>query len=185
PPIAKWAITHDLSKETFSAAYIPVAEWRNPVGDGAIVNVGGSLLLTWEGMYTENAPAGTVDVAVARMDASTGFAELLYSTTLTNPAEGGELLWPGISDAPPVEIRNAWGATGVRMDEGDTLRFTLRLRGDEADPALWALLDDQSTSITLTSVVPEPEQFILLTLGLGVLAMRLRRRNGLTNRAGR
>lgn len=172
PPIAKWAMTHDLSKVTLSAAYVPVVEWQNPVGDGAIINVGGSLLVSWEGIYNENSPAGAVDIAVARMDASAGSAELLYSTTLTNPAEGGPLLWP---DIPPPEIRNTWGVGGLRMDEGDTLRFSLRMRGDEIDPPLWALLDDQSTTITLVSKVPEPEQYILLALGLGVLAARLRR----------
>jgi hypothetical protein len=176
PPIGKWAMTHDLSAETMSAIHVPVVEWRNPVGDGAIINVRGSLPVTWQGMYPENSPPATVDVAVARMDASTGSFDLLYSATLTNPFEGGTLLWPGVPDAPVAEIKSPLNLTGVHMDEGDTLRFTLRMRGDEADPPLWALLGDHA-DITLTSVsaVPEPEQYALLALGLGLLALRLRR----------
>lgn len=43
PPIDRFSMAHDLTAHTLSSNYIPVIEWRNPVGNGAIVNVGGSL----------------------------------------------------------------------------------------------------------------------------------------------
>ncbi|SOD40077.1 PEP-CTERM sorting domain-containing protein [Nitrosovibrio sp. Nv4] len=177
PPIGKSAMVHDLTAHTMSSEYMPVVEWRNPVGDGAIVDVGGSLKATWEGHYTDNSPMGLVDIAVARLDASEGSFELLYSATLANPTEGGAL-------SSFSTITQPLGISDVRLDEGDTLRFTARLRGDEHTTPFWLLLDDQGTDIRLVSSVPEPEQFILLALGLGVLAARLRRKD-LTGRAMR
>ncbi|SOD40078.1 PEP-CTERM sorting domain-containing protein [Nitrosovibrio sp. Nv4] len=177
PLIGKWSLAHSLTEYIQSAEYMPVVEWRNPVGDGAIVDVGGSLKATWEGHYTDNSPMGLVDIAVARLDASEGSFELLYSATLANPTEGGAL-------SSFSTITQPLGISDVRLDEGDTLRFTARLRGDEHTTPFWLLLDDQGTDIRLVSSVPEPEQFILLALGLGVLAARLRRKD-LTGRAMR
>ncbi|SEP35770.1 PEP-CTERM sorting domain-containing protein [Nitrosovibrio sp. Nv6] len=177
PLIDKWSMAHSLTEYIRSAEYMPVVEWRNPVGDGAIVDVGGSLKATWEGHYTDNSPMGLVDIAVARLDASEGSFELLYSTTLSNPTEGSAL-------SSFSTITQPLGISDVRLDEGDTLRFTARLRGDEHTTPFWLLLHDEGTDIRLVSSVPEPEQFILLALGLGVLAVRLRGRN-LTDRARR
>ncbi|MEP6878790.1 MAG: hypothetical protein ABI865_08055 [Nitrosospira sp.] len=175
PPIGKWAMIHDMTAHTKSSQYMPVVEWHNPVGNGAIVNVGGSFKVSWEGQYASNSPVGLVDIAIARLDASTGSIDLLYSATLVNPTEGDAL-------SSFSTLTQPWNVSGLRLDEGDALRFTVRIRGDEHTTPFWVSLDDQSLSnIKLVSIVPEPEQFILLALGLGVLAVRLRR-YGLTDR---
>lgn len=146
PPISKWTMIHDVSERTKSAKYMPVVEWRNPVGDGAIINVGGFFKLSWKGYYTDNSPDGLVDVAVALKNASTGSIDLLYSATLANPSEGGALSsFSAITTEP-------WKISNLHLDKDDALRFTVRLRSDEDTTPFWIMLDDQSTSIELVGI---------------------------------
>lgn len=160
PPIMQDRIIHNLHTTTYDG--VPVVSWINPMGDGVLVDVGGSLRLRWSGGGGLGFPVD-VDVVVAVEDASAGIVTPLFSGTFSKPTG-----LPSINDELVIPI----GVTGsVALDTDDRIIVSHRAREAFGPIGMWATVFDE-VSITL---VPSPGAMALLGLA-GLLAGARRRR---------
>lgn len=168
PPVSQYTIFHDVSARTHSQGFTAAVDWLNPVGDGAIVNVSGTLNFKWEGAAgAVVSPLAPAEAVIAKYDAGQASFETLWSGRVENPNAG---LPFGTDAVVGVPLTFA----GLRFDEGDYLRFTLRLDMPETDPSLWLGMGD-SFVFRLVSVVPEVSTFQSLGSGLVLLWLILAR----------
>lgn len=161
PPIDRNRMFHDLSAKTLSSEYVPTIDWVNPAGNGAIVNIGGEFRFNWEGHFADGSPAAPVEAVIAKFDASAGKYEVIWSGEASNPTAGG-----GLSADSKVAIPLAF--SGLRFDEGDSLRFSFRGLSETSEVPLWVGAQD-AFFMRLVAVVPEPSEYILLAGGLALL----------------
>jgi hypothetical protein len=178
PPISRYGMFHDLSAKTLSYQYTSVIDWVNPVGNGAIVNFGGSFKFLWEGHFSSDSPAAPIEAVIARYDSSEDHYDVLWSGQSQNPTAGSAL-------SPDSKTSLAASMAGVRFDQGDWLRFSFRSTAGESQTPLWIAAED-AFLLRLVTVVPEPSESILLGAGsvllVAVLAGRRRREVSQTER---
>lgn len=158
PPIGRYAMWHDLSERTHSFKYTSAVDWLNPVGNGATVNISGNLVFLWQGHFATASPIGALEAVVTKFDSSTGEFFNLWTGSFTNPTVGAGLT-PASQVVAPIRI------VGLRLDEGDFIRYTFRASGDESAVPLWMGMRDE-VSMRLVSVVPEPSSLLLIFVGL-------------------
>lgn len=169
PPIDRYTMWHDVSASTHSYAYTSAIDWLNPVGDGAILNISGKLTFQWFGHFSDDSPLVPIEGVVVKYDASTDSFQTLWSGRVTNPTVGS-----AFSALSTVEVPITF--VGVRFDEGDYLRFTLRADTPESQVPMWLGMRD-GMYMRLVSVVPEPSIASMLLVGLAAVGLRCRRRS--------
>jgi hypothetical protein len=157
PPISADRLVHNLGAKNHEN--MPLVRWTNPAGDGALVDVAGSLRILWTGSDFIGAPTD-VDVAIGLYDASTGATGLLFSTTASKPSDG---LSVGDFIDLAVEI------SSIAMDAGDSI--IVSARGHDILPGHWIALHDAGMAMTL---VPGPGAAGFL-LGTAAFVSRRRR----------
>ena len=166
PPINRWGMAQDISKTYFSWDYAPIVKWVNPVGGIAILNLEGNPDVIWEG--AGGGPDLDIEVAIGlhHMDGTT---DLLYSNRFSNPN-------PAIDHKPFPSVVFPISMTGIRVGFGEELSFSARVDGGPLDTenTKWILFGDPF-KLTLVSVVPEPQFYIMLLAGLVVLTIGIRR----------
>jgi hypothetical protein len=158
PPIFQDRMTHNVHHT--SSASMPLVRWMNPIGDGTQVNLNGELNVIWSGDSYTGVPV-SVDVVIAMNDFSTGQTTPLLATTVDKP-----LAFASILDSTTIDV----DLTGVALDEGDSLLFSLRGQEDFEGVGRWVILQDN----VQISLVPAPGAFALLGLA-GVASLRRRR----------
>jgi len=168
PPINQYRLYQDMSDFTFSWDYMPVVDWINPVGDGAIVNIGGRVKFVWEGGYrTTGSPTAPIDAVLSKYDASSASYVDLWAGSYSNPTAGGALSSASLVDIP-VSI------AGVQFDQGDWLRISFKVLSGSDNGHLWIGMQD-ALVVRLVAVVPEPAESALLASGLVALAIGMKR----------
>ncbi len=155
PVVQNTKVTHNMTPAYFGD--IPVVRWLNPLGNGNLVDITGSLEIKWAGT-TNLTSVPNVDVALAKYDASTNLTTLLYSTTALKPTPGGAPETVTV----PVSLQ-------AMFDAGDSLVISHRAHASAS--AGWIATTDD---ITITQVIPAPGAMALLGLG-GLVAARRRR----------
>ena len=160
PPIFSNRMTHNVHEA--SAASMPLVRWMNPAGNGALVDIVGDLNVIWSGDGYVGEPVA-VDVVIAMADASTGLTTPLLATTVNKP-----LATPSILDSETINV----GLSGLTLDDGDSLVFSLRGQSQFQGSGRWVILEDD-VQISLTPI-PAPGAAILLGAS-GLVAMRRRR----------
>lgn len=158
PPIFHHRLTHNLLDTTY--ARVPVVQWVNPTGDGAAVDIAGSLRVVWTGPGFLGSPVD-VDVVLALHDASEGTTSPLFSTTLSKPIG---------SDTVGDQIILPISLNSVAFDADDSILVSMRGHDSFAPYGRWI---DMYDDLTIT-LVPAPGAAALL--GLAALTMGRRRR---------
>jgi len=156
PLMTDAVVTHH--NKAGSGQYVPVVSWLNPVGDATVVDLAGSLTLTWNA-GNGNAFPNDVEFVVAHNDISAGTITPLFSDTYVKPT-------PGISETESLDFDVA--VEGIMLDQGDSLVISHRASDDF--PYGWVNLTD-SYDITL---VPTPA--VASLLGLAGIGLTRRRR---------
>jgi hypothetical protein len=159
PPIFNNRMTHNIHSTAYSA--IPMMRWINPVGDNTVIDIAGTLDVTWSGHEFFGVPV-EVDVVIAVNDFSTGVTSVLVGETLSKATP-----FPSVGDSSVVDV----SLGQVVMDEGDSLIFSLRARDSFDGDGRWIVMQDNVT-ITLT---PTPGASVLLGIA-GLAAIRRRKR---------
>lgn len=161
PPMLRDRITHNLHSTTF--ADIPVVSWINPMGDGAQVTVGGSVVLRWSGKNGLGYPVD-VDVFVGLQNALSGLVTPLFSGTFAKPTGSASI---NEETVIPLNI-----STVLTVNTNDRIILTHRGRDPFGPLGMWVTLFDSGMTITL---VPTPGTAALLGLAGAALAVRRRR----------
>lgn len=159
PPVQQDRIIHNLHTSTY--ADIPVLSWINPLGDGAQINVDGSVRLRWTGNGGLGFPVD-VDFVVAKFDASAGTVSPLFSDTFSKPTPSATI---------EEEIIIQIGLSELVFDENDALVISHRGREAFGPMGMWVTVFDQGLNLSL---VPTPG--VATLLGLAGLALARRRR---------
>lgn len=159
PPILAGRMIHNVHASVYND--IPLVRWMNPVGDGAQVNLTGTLTLNWNGVDGLGRPVD-VDVVIAKYDASLGTTSILFSRTVAKPHP-----IPSVGDSVLMPI----SISGVSLDSGDSLIFTERGRSALSPQGAWVNLYDN----VVIRQVPAPGTAGLLAMA-GIVAGRRRRR---------
>lgn len=160
PPILAGRLIHNV--HTSAAQDVPLVRWQNPIGDGGVVDITGSLVINWNGNGGLGRPVD-VDVVIAKHDASANTTTVLFSTTVSKPNP-----FPSIGDSVllPVSI------TDVGVDQGDSVVITHRGRSALGPQGAWVNMYD---SLSIQQVVPAPGAAGILAMA-GLAAARRRRR---------
>jgi len=166
PPVNQWGMAHSISKTHFSADFVPIVKWVNPVDSVTILNIEGMPDIAWEG--TGGGPDLNVEVAIG-LHHRDGTSDLLYSNSFSNPD-------PLVDHRPFPKVAFPISLAGVRVGSGEELSFSARILGGPLDTedTKWIVFGDPF-KLTLVSVVPEPQFYIMLLAGLVVLAIGIRR----------
>ena len=136
---------------------MPMVRWLNPTGQVIELDITGTLRVVWANTDELSLP---VDVAIARVNLTTGDATPLYTLTLANTVTGSALLE---IDVP-----------AVAMASDDSLAITVRA-SRLAPRGTYIALHDDLLLVQDVSQIPEPGTLALLAMG-GVAALRRRRR---------
>lgn len=158
PPILPSRLVHNVAASVYND--VPLVRFRNPLGNGATVNINGSFQVAWNGLDGLGRP-NDVDVVIAKYSAALNDTILLYSSTVSKP-----LPFPSVGDSINLPIN----LVGVTLDDGDSLVISHRGRTALSPLGAWINLYD---NVTVTAV-PAPGAFGLLGAA-GVLAFRRRR----------
>ncbi len=159
PPIMQDRSIHNLHTSTY--ADIPVLSWINPLGEGTLIDITGSLRLRWSGGGGIGFPVD-VDVVLAVFNVGTQTTTPLLSQTYSKPTP-----MPTIEE----EITIPLNFLGLNFDTYDQLILTHRGRVSFGPLGLWVSIFDEEMNLTL---VPSPGTAALLGLA-GLAAMRRRR----------
>ncbi len=160
PPVMQDRIIHNLHTTTFQ--HTPVVSWVNPLGDGAEIEVTGSLTLRWTGSGGLGFPVD-VDVIIAFDDASSGQITPLFAGTYSKPNAG-----PSINDQVVIPIVLSGPVT---FDDGDALLVSHRGHSAFGPVGMWVTVFDD---VNLT-MVPSPGSLVLLAAAGLVIGFRRRR----------
>lgn len=156
PPVFGNFLTHNTGPANFGS--IPLVRWQNPAGDGAVLDMAGTLRVLWTGEDFVGAPT-EVDVIIAMFDASAQATSLLLATTVSKAHES---LSAGDWAEVPVTIQD------LALDAGDSILISARAHDVMAGH--WIDLHDDEMSMTL---VPAPAAGLIA--GAGLLVFRRRR----------
>lgn len=159
PPILPGRMIHNVVASEYNN--IPVVRWQNPLGNGGVVNLAGTLLVNWNGVNGLGRP-GDVDVVIAKYSAASNTTSLLFSSTVAKPNP-----FPSVGDSVLLPVN----LTNVHVDAGDSIMVTERGRTPLSPLGAWINLYD---GITINAV-PTPGAGALLGAA-GLLAARRRRR---------
>ncbi len=159
PPIFNNRMTHNIHVDAYQA--IPMMRWINPVGDNTVVDIAGTLGITWSGHEFFGVPVD-VDVVIALNDFSTGETTILLGETLTKSKP-----FPSVGDSTDINV----SLGQITLDEGDSLIFSIRGNSSFGGDGRWIIMED-NISITL---IPAPGASALMGLA-GLAALRRRRR---------
>jgi len=159
PPILPGRLIHNVAAAEW--ANIPMVRWMNPLGNGGVVSLSGTLLVNWNGVNGLGRP-DDVDVVIAKYSAATNSTSLLYSNTVSKPNP-----FPSVGDSRllPVNLSN------IVVNQGDSIIISHRGREGLAPLGGWINLYD---GVTITTV-PGPGTGAMLAAA-GLLAARRRRR---------
>lgn len=153
---------YQLVNDTYAGLHgvwtdIPVVRWLNPTGETIGLTVTGTLTVGWRKIDLASLP---VEVAIARVNLTSGASTLLYSATVDNPA--GSL---------SVNIPT------VVMGPDDSLVITPRVTraAEILDGTPYIAMRDDLVLIRNEWEIPEPAIMALLAMG-GLAALRRRRR---------
>jgi len=155
PLIDQNGLLHQLAASRFDSA--PVMRWQNPVGEGALIDIVGEFLVTWNSTGATK-PSVDDEIVVALDDASAGEIIPLFQTVASKPTPGGG----AESLVVPIDL------SAVAIDAGDSILITHR--GVDVDSG-WIDLHDQDVMITL---IPSPGSAGLL-VAAGLTFVRRRR----------
>lgn len=155
PPISADRMTHNLG--VLNHGNMPLVRWTNPVGDGALVKIGGSLITMWTGDGFVGAPTD-VDLVIGLFDASESSVSIIYQATLSKP-----LAFLSVGDS----VESVLDLAPVALDSGDSVLVTLRAQ--DVLPGRWVALHDSGLTLTL---VPGPGSAAILGLGALIAARR-------------
>ncbi len=159
PPIFNNRLTHNIYTTAYES--IPMMRWVNPVGDSTVVDIAGTLGVTWSGNDFFGVPV-EVDVVIAVNDFSAGVTTALLSDTLIKSTP-----FPSVGDSTIVEV----DLGQVVLDQGDSIIISLRARDSFDGDGRWIVMED---NVTIT-LVPTPGATALLGMA-GFAALRRRRR---------
>jgi MYXO-CTERM domain-containing protein len=159
PPILPGRLIHNVAAAEY--ANIPMVRWENPMGNGGVVNISGTLLVNWNGVSGLGRPDDD-DVVIAKFSASTNTTVALYSNTVSKPNP-----FPSVGDSVllPINLSN------ILMNQGDSIIITHRGQQSLSPLGAWINMYD---GLTITSV-PTPGAAGVLALA-GLAAARRRRR---------
>jgi hypothetical protein len=140
---------------------VPIVRWDNPSSVPLEVSLTSGP--DFQGLIHMWPPDTTVDIAIARTDASDGNSvHLLYSQTVVKTLPAGQHQW---FDLPSLDIDE------LDLDPGDDLLFSVRAREATTGYTWYSVMLNDDVNIT---VVPEPATLGLL--GSGALAILRRRK---------
>lgn len=171
PKINRTTLSNSRSLRWNSWEYQSLVRWINPVGDGTIVDITGSLRVDWAGWGVS--PDVDVDVIIGFKDFSSNTLTLLFERTVQNPT-------PGLPNPPFPRVIMPLGIHSLRMDAGDSLLVSLRAKTAPSELDSWIVMYDD-VKIRYVTTVPEPAQWSMFAGGLilvGVLARRSLRPSG-------
>jgi hypothetical protein len=130
----------------------PGVDWLNPVGQGVIVDITGSVQFDWE----QGAP-NAVDYVVVKQNFITNAKTLLYQTTVS-----------------PSGVRSrSISLPSVTLSANEGLLFTYRAQA--GSQGLYTQYD--SINVGLVQVLPEPASLSLCSLVSAAVLRRSRRRD--------
>jgi hypothetical protein len=158
PPILPSRLVHNVAASVHGD--VPMVRFRNPLGNGAAININGSFQIAWNGIDGLGRP-NDVDVVIAKFSAALNDTTLLFSSTVSKP-----LPFPSVGDSINIPIN----LSGITLDDGDSIVISHRGRTPLAPLGAWINLYDNVT----VSAIPAPGSFGLLGAA-GILAFRRRR----------
>jgi len=157
PLVQPRRLVHNVLADPFP--YQPLVRWINPVGDGATVDIDGTLTVLWDGLGGYGKP-NDIDVVIA-LEPSGRSITTLFADTLAKPTD--EISYLESVDIP-IHL------PGIVFNEGDSLIISLRSHDSYSPYGAWnALYDD----LTIT-LVPAPGAAGVLIAGGLVLTQRRR-----------
>ena len=159
PPISSSRLVHNVAAAEYDSA--PMVRWLNPLGNGGLVNIAGTLLLNWDGQNGLGRP-DDVDIVIAKYSAASNTTAAIFSATRSKPNPV-----PSVGDSViiPIALGN------ISVNQGDSILISERAHDSLFPLGAWINLYD---GLTITSV-PAPGAGALLGAA-GLLAARRRRR---------
>ena len=158
PPVLPSRLVHNVAAAVYND--VPMVRFHNPLGNGASLNINGTLQIAWNGVDGLGRP-NDVDVVIAKFDSALNSTTLLYSNTVVKP-----LPFPSVGDSLNLPIN----ITGVTLNQGDSIILSHRGRTPLAPLGAWINMYDNVTF----NLVPAPATAMLLGFG-GLVSLRRRR----------
>jgi hypothetical protein len=156
PPIGRYGMSHDLSPRKSAWEFVPVVSWVNPLTESALIKIGGSFDLLWEGR--NGSPNLDIEVVFVKFS-SDGAQEVLYSHVFQNPN-------PNVYNHPFPQVTENISVSDFVVRPGDLISFSARAANAplSSPDDKWILFRDD---IKLTYIqayvpaVPEPASWAM------------------------
>jgi hypothetical protein len=159
PPILAGRLIHNVAASSW--ANIPMVRWMNPLGNGGVVNLSGTLVVNWNGVNGIGRPDDD-DVVIAKYSAATNTTVPLFTSTVSKPNP-----FPSVGDSVLLPVN----LTNIDVNQGDSIVITHRGQEALAPLGAWINLYD---GLTITAVPAPGAAGLLATAGL--MGFRRRRR---------
>ncbi len=159
PPILPGRLIHNVDPSVYAS--VPLVRWLNPMGNGSVIDITGTLTVGWNGVNGVGRPVN-VDVVIGRRNASNNTVTVLFSDTVFKPNP-----FPSVGDSVflPVSLQH------VTVNQGDSIVISERGQNAVGPLGAWINLYDDVT----ISTVPTPGALGLLGMS-GLIATRRKRR---------